>query len=601
VELDSVWVVPLEEGGDARDRRRRVPGTDRAMALALSPDGSRLAWLGHEGGGQALWVGPVDGSAWERIDAWGMEAHAEGLSWSPEGDALVTSMRRGGMVDLWTLSIADRRWHALTRDRWHERDPHWTDDGLYFSADLDGVYDVFRLRDGEVLRLTRQRDGAICPSRTASGHLLYSAPTAHGVKAMGIRRSDLLGDDVSARFELQPDPARVAAALAHELPASAYQAQPYRRLRSLRPPAWGPFVRVDLTGDEVSPSVGAYGELADALERSELALFARVGDDHELELQLTEQAGWPELGVWGATRRERRRLPGGDTDLRGLDGAGVFVSRDWLPGWSGELEGHGLRVLRQGVEPGQGLLPAVEGLRGVARLRLDALDRRYDAQGADGVAELVVAHSHVPVTSPAGATGQGSWVRGRIGGRGQVAIAPRGSVSDGPHRLEVRLDAVVTSGDRAVDEEVPLGGDTPWARRPTAVEPLVPLPGYAPYRLTAEHAAAVGAAWAVPIAPRVRWMAGAWGLRRAELVAGGDVAAAWRMGEEGLGGPVPLGDAWAGLRLGALLRDVRFDSQVLLAVPIVGVPVGAPPLGVVPGASSWPDTPRIVVGIGTGW
>jgi len=306
--LDRAWRVTLPDPrSDApvspravRRSMQAIEGTERAMDLAVSPDGQMLAFLRFVGGGQELVVGPIDGSDWRVVDRWGIEAGAQGLSWSPDGERLVTSMIRGSMLDLWTVRVADGRWEALTRDRWHEQDPRWTDEGIWFTADLDGTQDVFLLADGRVTRITSHRDGAVCPSLTAGGDLLFSSPTSAGVKAMGVARARFHGADVTERFFLDPPAERVAAALAHERGAPRAEASPYRPLRSLLPPTWGPFARVDVSGPEVSPAVGAFGSLGDAVERHDLAWWARLGDDLAAELQYTAHTLWPVVGVWVA-------------------------------------------------------------------------------------------------------------------------------------------------------------------------------------------------------------------------------------------------------------------------------------------------------------
>ena len=599
-DLDQIWVVSLGEEA----RPRPVPGTLRATDLAVDPTGERVAFLRHEGGGQALVVGPVDGSAWEVVDRWGMEAHAEGLAWSPDGTRLVTSMMRGGMVDLWVMPLASGTWQALTRDRWHERDPHWSADGLWFSADVDGVQDVYVYAEGEVHQVTRQRDGAVCPSTTPGGHLLYSASTSAGVKAMGLSLARFHGGEVTERFGLDPSPERIEAALAHELPPTSFAATPYRRWHAGLPPSWGPFARVDVSGAEVSPSVGTDLSVGDALERGELSLWARVGDDHELEAQWTEQAAWPVLGLWGATRRERRWLPDGSSDRRGLDSAGAFASREVLRDVEVELGGQALRVWRASPDPRQGLQPAVEGLRARLQLTVDTLERGLDDEGIDIAVSLTSARSTQPEGSSLGVREALPWARAAVTGEGQWALGPRGALADAPHRLELRWSAGLTSADVAVDEELPVGGETPGARRATAVEPPAAMPGYVPFALAGEHVVTGGAAWALPLWPRQRRLIGAWALRRLELVVGADVGAVWRYVDDTpppLSGAIPLADARGGLRIATLFRDARFDSQLLVAVPLREVPVDAPALGPVPAANLWPRGPRLLIGLGTGW
>jgi hypothetical protein len=64
---------------------------------------------------------------------------------------------------------------------------------------------------------------------------------------------------------------------------------------------------------------------------------------------------------------------------------------------------------------------------------------------------------------------------------------------------------------------------------------------------------------------------------------------------------VPVADVRAGLRVASVLRDSRFDSQVLIAAPLFDVGEGPAPTGPVPNAAGWDGPVRVVLGIGTGW
>lgn len=597
-DFDTVWAVDLDSPDlPVRQRMRAVPGTRRAMDVAVAPDGARMAFLRFEGGGQALVVGPSDGSDWQVVDRWGLEADALGLSFAPDGERLVTSMRRGGMVDLWVMDLPTRTWSARTRDPWIEQDPTWTAEGIVFAADPDGRSDAFLLDDDDrVTRLTRTRDGVQCPRPTPSGHLLYSAPTSAGTKAMGLARHHLAGEDVTGRFGVAPAPALVQAALDHVRPAPEAVAAPYRRAASLLPPVWGPFARVDVSGVEVSPSVGAYGTVGDAAERGELALWARVGDDLELELQATEQSTWPVLSVWGGTRRERRRSLDGLVDRRGLDAVGLSAARALRPTVELELEALALRVLRTSVDGS--LRGAVEGQRAALHLRYDGLDDALDATGLDAALHATAARSLQPESSPLGPSEALSWGRLGLELAADVALV-RG---EAPPRLELAGQAVATSARLSDDEAIPVGGPTPWALRPTAVTPSLPMPGYAPWAWVGDSVAAGSVGVALPLAARVRSQVGPWAFRRLELEAGADGAVGARRSVDGSGTPATvLADARLGVRLASLVRDARFDSRIAVAAPFGPDLVRPSPLGVVPAAHGWPQGIRLILGVGTGW
>ena len=628
---DHLWWVDLSvpDGGSIddvpeRQRRTRVPGTLRAMDVAPSPDGTQLAFLRFAGGGQELVVGPADGSAWVVWDRWGWEKQARGLTWSPDGEHVATSLNVAGQVDLWALDgpVDDGHgWHALTDDRWVEQDPWWDEEGLWFSADLPVAGDdSLRIRDivraevldgptlGDAVRITSQRLEAACPSTTSDGHLLYQVRTAYGVKATALGRWAMHGASVDVFGS--PDQDALSELVAweppwpppRELPRDAPVSEGrYRATRSLLPPSAAPFARIDTSGRQVSPSVGAYANVSDAVEHHDLAVWAMWGDDRALEARYALQLLWPELGVWGSTVRERLRFGDGRPGVRALDRAGAFLGRGLTEQVSFELEGQVLSA-EQRFDGGGGL-PPLTGLRGTVALSVDTLRSDLDAEGFELDVGWTVADSRLetPVVDQGERLESYRWHRPWARVRGQRSLGELGALSDGPHRLELRAQGGWTSRHTVGEEQLAAGGDTPWALRQTALVGTSPLPGYAPFALRGDALAVAGAAWALPIAPRLRSGGRGFYLRRFELVAGGDAAVLWRTEAGRWQGGEVYGDLRAGLRLASVLRDSAFDSQVLLAAPLVPEGEGAAPLGPVPAASDWNGPVRVLIGIGTGW
>lgn len=627
-EHDHLWWVDLStpvEDVPVRKRRHRVPGTLRATDVAASPDGDRLAFVRFAGGGQELVVGPADGSAWVVWDAWGWERQARGLSWSPDGSRIVTSLSVAGQVDLWTLDgpvAEEHRWHALTDDRWVEQDPWWDDDGLWFSADLPvEARDDLRIRDivraevepgpalGDVTRVTAHRIGAACPSTTDGGHLLYQVRGAFGVKSTALGRWAFHGGPVHV-VDTRPDQAELGELVTWEPPwppprerprDAPVTETPYRAAANLLPPSAAPFARVDTSGGQVSPSVGAYASVSDAVEKHDLAVWAMWGDDRALEGRYALQAFWPELGVWGSTVRERVAFGGDQPGVRALDRVGAFLGRALTSDVSFELEGQHLAAEQRFVEGPSP--PRLTSLRGTATLSVDTLGHDLDDEGF----ELDVGWTVADTTLDAPVVDQGErleayrWHRPWARIVGQRALGELGAVSDGPHRLELRAEGGWTSRHTVGEEQLAAGGDTPWVLRQTALVGTAPLPGYAPYALRGDALATAGAAWALPIAPRLRSGGRGWYLRRVELVAGGDAAFLCGTDQGRWQGAEVYGDVRAGLRLASILRDSAFDAQVLVAAPLVPVGEGASPLGPVPAATDWAGPVRVLFGIGTGW
>ena len=133
--------------------------------------------------------------------------------YGPGGDRVVFSSTRGGNLDLWSISLADRSVHRLTVDPAEDWDPAFTPDGrhLLWSSDRGGHFEVWVAEpDGRAARqLTRDGGDAENPTATAEGWVLYSSGTPG---KRGLWRVRLDGDDarllvpgVTVHPEVSPD------------------------------------------------------------------------------------------------------------------------------------------------------------------------------------------------------------------------------------------------------------------------------------------------------------------------------------------------------------------------------------------------------------
>ncbi|TET34525.1 MAG: hypothetical protein E3J69_06095 [Anaerolineales bacterium] len=124
-----------------------------------SPDGRNIAWLGNEGtSGDYLF----DVLIYDTINSTstilteGFQAYP-GIyyAWAPDGEALVLSLYRNRISDIYMVDIATRNLIRLTDDDARDLEPSWSLDGekLAFISDREGDYDVFVMnRDGTEVR-----------------------------------------------------------------------------------------------------------------------------------------------------------------------------------------------------------------------------------------------------------------------------------------------------------------------------------------------------------------------------------------------------------------------------------------------------------------
>ncbi len=606
----------------SRQLRRRyvpIPGTLRAFDPAVSPDGTRVAFVQVRDGTANLVVSGLDGSERRDLSTFDDGTWLQGPAWSPDGSELVVSMLRTDQPNLWRVDPDNCGWSALTADAHDELDPVWTDEGIWFAADPDGAFDIYRLDpDGHhVERVTHVIGGAHTPSLSPAGHLLYTERTAYGWKAMGLRRSEFAGWDASDRFVLHPPAEDAAADLAFRPPAVEWTSRPYRAHRNVLPPLLSPQLRVDVTEDRVLPRAGAWLRVRDAVELHELTVEGWVGEDWIGGARWAYRGLEPELAVWAQGASDRRRLHRPDVRFERRTLAAAGGTADWL--WSEHVtvrtEAFGLRL---GLPDTPDLGVRLRSVRTGVSLQLGAPRPRGSSRGgAQATVGWTHAWSHA-ATETFGAVEDGErldrYTFHRLQTSGAATVRTR--IATGPldahrHRLEFTWAAGWTSRNVLVEEELRAGGDVPTALRPTAIERTVPMPGFAPYAISGEQLAVASAGWVVPIAPRLRTQLGPAYFESIEAVISGHLGNAWSARDGALerpgfdtpsdhGHPV-LADVAAEVRVGAIGMDSPWDSFVRVAWGLQDLGERAPGGQVPEAAGRATGGPRLMVGLGTGW
>ncbi len=136
---------------------RRIPGTPRnASHPRLSPDGTRVAFAGNEGGGDDLFVIGLDGSGLRRL------TRGPGRNrfpvWSPDGKQLAFGSDRDGNWEIYTLGLDEGKLTRLTNNPADDNLPAWSPDGqwLAFQSDRGRGMHLYKMRadGGEVAAVT---------------------------------------------------------------------------------------------------------------------------------------------------------------------------------------------------------------------------------------------------------------------------------------------------------------------------------------------------------------------------------------------------------------------------------------------------------------
>ncbi|MBT8489175.1 MAG: PD40 domain-containing protein, partial [Gemmatimonadetes bacterium] len=128
--------------------------------MALSPDGTRFAFVGRDGSSnEDIYVANIDGSGVTRLTT--DPAPDDQPTWSPDGESIAFRSHRHGKSDIWVMNAdgsnqLNLTYAAVFIPEEHNSDPAWSPDGqtLAFSRGFglgQGLYKVDR--DGSDLRL----------------------------------------------------------------------------------------------------------------------------------------------------------------------------------------------------------------------------------------------------------------------------------------------------------------------------------------------------------------------------------------------------------------------------------------------------------------
>lgn len=161
--LGDLYLLPIA-GGEAR---AITEGVSWDMQPRFSPDGRWLAFTSDRGGGDNIWVMPVDGSEPARPVTNEDFRLLSAPAWSPDGEYIVarkhfTSRRSIGAGEMWLYHRSGGKGVQLTEKRTEQKDsgePVFSPDGryLYYSEDLTpgGVFDYNKDPNGQIYAIQR--------------------------------------------------------------------------------------------------------------------------------------------------------------------------------------------------------------------------------------------------------------------------------------------------------------------------------------------------------------------------------------------------------------------------------------------------------------
>jgi Tol biopolymer transport system component/imidazolonepropionase-like amidohydrolase len=164
--------------------------------VAWSPDGSRIAVIGYQGGGFHLWTMAPDGSGLRQLTSGPWDDR--GVSWSPDGDRIAFASERGGdpvagtSYKIWTVDVRSGELTQLTDDSGVEDyDPAWHPDGgkvLFVRSEGKG---------GRTLASVPAQGGTVTVERTVDSGVFIGPAYASDGRVACVRLADAAGQETN--------------------------------------------------------------------------------------------------------------------------------------------------------------------------------------------------------------------------------------------------------------------------------------------------------------------------------------------------------------------------------------------------------------------
>src|SRR4029077_20999841 len=111
---------------------------------AWSPDGQMIAFVGHPGLGEPIYVVRADGSGLRNLTPKPVGAYAA-PAWSPDGRKIAFVSDRDGNSEIYVMNANGSGQRSLTRNPAYDADPAWSPDGrkIAFASNRDGNYGIY--------------------------------------------------------------------------------------------------------------------------------------------------------------------------------------------------------------------------------------------------------------------------------------------------------------------------------------------------------------------------------------------------------------------------------------------------------------------------
>ncbi|MGH9366368.1 MAG: winged helix-turn-helix domain-containing protein [Thermoanaerobaculia bacterium] len=183
----NLWRAPARPGLPATASRLTESTDEWNYEPAISPDGTRVAFVSTRSGATEVWVAGSDGSEPSRLTSFG-GARVETPRWSPDGRRLVFSARAPARSDLYAIDAAGSVPERLTKHG-DALAPEWSRDGrsITFTSRGAGSWQVWRLNLETRRRTAVTTQGGYASRESPDGRwIFFTRPETPGIWRQGV-------------------------------------------------------------------------------------------------------------------------------------------------------------------------------------------------------------------------------------------------------------------------------------------------------------------------------------------------------------------------------------------------------------------------------
>ncbi len=171
----NIWRLAIPSTGqESAKPEELISSTWEERSAQYSPDGTRIAFRSDRSGTNEIWV--CDASGANPMQLTSFHGPLTGTPrWSPDGKDLVFDSRPGGNADIYTVPARGGAVRRITTNDSEDVVPSWSRDGkwIYFGSNRTGDWQVWKVKDGNPVQVTRQ--GGFAAFESTDGQTLYYA------------------------------------------------------------------------------------------------------------------------------------------------------------------------------------------------------------------------------------------------------------------------------------------------------------------------------------------------------------------------------------------------------------------------------------------